>query len=685
VDNAVNNPLELLLGIGTGFQSGPTGVSSPDGLVPIFGEMFEGLLTAHDRIPLGTNDADVAPLYTAKPHLLALEGATDRHGVERVALGDLGVIPTDSNLPPTLLKGNLPADQTITQEPIDAVQATQTTGTAIPEMSKPVSVDLSSTISRPIIFPTAVAVHDVLTQQDIDRFTAGLVKEEGVDPLVADRGSIDPIATTETGHAIITREPVELANGLYEVKQARVHGNQMHLELAAPDVDSPTIELRIDLESLKNLSTESGRTQPSAFPRDDAMAGLLRTSSGGAVAPARTETPARAVAPLTQLEPSSDLWPAKNPDDVLSGFEDLLKKVRVTQIEIRRGAATLTNSKDHAGTETHLTIVAQQSGREMLIRAKLDPDSMTAIVRKEVLPGTNLSSDQHQIDILAIDDEKLSRVFVAQRSVQRTELSGVPLGDRNMIAASQYQVTIPQGMGQVRRLSSDLGTIDQSWQQDDTIPGQDSERVATALQAKHGRIVDSFRVAMTGNSTVLRAATETVDGGVKTIVEQNTLGAQAIDDPLKTDIGMSRPRMESTSSVRVHLPENTQLKLNAGEQVITLRIEPEHLGPAKLTLRMHNDRLRARVMVNSIEAKAALENSLENLTQQLSRANIKVDQIDVQLSNQQQQNPFGGRHNWQSWSSLRNPATDPLETATPYIEPLQAMQQVGVGGVNILA
>lgn len=656
MENAVNNPLDMLLGIGTGTQSGPTGVSSPDGQAPIFGEMLEGLLAANGRIPVVSNVVDDAALDVIESQQLVSEDATGRLTAEQVVQGDAGAIQTDSNLFATLPNENLPAGQT--------------SGTATPEASRPVAVNLSSTTTGPVVFPTVDS--DSLIQQEIDRFAAGVIEQ----------GGVDPVATT-TGNMIIAREPVDLANGLYEVKQAQVQGNQIHLELAAPDADSPTIELRIDLESLKGLSTEPGRTQLGASSGDNRTGGLSQTSFGTAVAPARTSVP------LGQLEAGMDLLPAKNPNDISSGFEYLLKKTRVTQIEISRSTAAQTNSKNQAGAETHLTIVAEQSGREMLIRAKLDPDSMTAIARQKVLPGASLSADQHQTDILTANEDQLGRAFVAQRSAQRTELSGAPLGDRNMVAASQYQVATPEGMAQVRRVQSDMGTSDKSWQPDNMIPGESSERVATELQPRSVRMTDSFRVAMTDNSSLPRSAADAVDGAAKTFVEQTTLGVQAIDDPLKTDIGVGRQKMASTSPVRVHLPENTQLKLNAGRQVITLRIEPEQLGPAKLTLSMHNNRLRASVIVNSVEAKAVLENSIESLTQQLSRADIKIDQIDVQLSNQQQQNQFGGRQTWQSWSSLRNPAagpaTDSLETTVPYVEPLQAMQQVGAGGVNILA
>ena len=63
-----------------------------------------------------------------------------------------------------------------------------------------------------------------------------------------------------------------------------------------------------------------------------------------------------------------------------------------------------------------------------------------------------------------------------------------------------------------------------------------------------------------------------------------------------------------------------------------IKIEPEHLGPARLNLVMRDHVLTARVVVDTPIARMAVLNSLDQLTDQLSRAGIDVNRIDVALS-----------------------------------------------------
>lgn len=84
--------------------------------------------------------------------------------------------------------------------------------------------------------------------------------------------------------------------------------------------------------------------------------------------------------------------------------------------------------------------------------------------------------------------------------------------------------------------------------------------------------------------------------------------------------------------VRFSLPDNITSALKTQTRSVLISIEPDNLGPAKLHLAMHNDALTARLTVESIHAKAAVESSLDQLTDQLARAGVKVHHVEVSVS-----------------------------------------------------
>ena len=120
-----------------------------------------------------------------------------------------------------------------------------------------------------------------------------------------------------------------------------------------------------------------------------------------------------------------------------------------------------------------------------------------------------------------------------------------------------------------------------------------------------------------------------------------------------------------------------------------IRIEPEHLGPARLNLSLHNDQLTARVIVESPAAKVAVENSLDQLTQQLSRVGIELDRLEVALSGGNTPQQFLSRR--PRWSfggklpAMDSDKDDSIPQVTPsQIIPPSAAGIAGAGGVNLL-
>jgi flagellar hook-length control protein FliK len=143
---------------------------------------------------------------------------------------------------------------------------------------------------------------------------------------------------------------------------------------------------------------------------------------------------------------------------------------------------------------------------------------------------------------------------------------------------------------------------------------------------------------------------------------------------------------------RLVLPADIKSALRPNGQAISLRIEPEHLGPARLKLVMRDNILTARVMVKHAHAKIAIENSINNLVEQLTKAGIDVANIEVALSGGDggnSQNQFERKAFWQHrvsssvWNRLGNELND-IPSVTP-VAYSSAYTYLRADGVNLLA
>jgi len=146
----------------------------------------------------------------------------------------------------------------------------------------------------------------------------------------------------------------------------------------------------------------------------------------------------------------------------------------------------------------------------------------------------------------------------------------------------------------------------------------------------------------------------------------------------------------ATYSARLSLPDDVSTRQQLSAKSIMLKIEPEHLGPARLHLMMRNDQLVAHVVVNSVNARAAIEGGLEDLARQLNEANIDVESIDVSVAgDRDERDQFAHRTFWgyrassQSGKQAGLGMTEDNETSVnQYVPP---PTYVGADGVNILA
>jgi len=208
---------------------------------------------------------------------------------------------------------------------------------------------------------------------------------------------------------------------------------------------------------------------------------------------------------------------------------------------------------------------------------------------------------------------------------------------------------------------------------------------------------------LTGVGSVVRDANLTDLKMLPGLAKQSGLGATTFtlgDDTQSADpfaglntwgtAGRIDGKEIPTRTVRFSLPDNLQAKLQPNGQSISIKIEPEHLGPARLSLTINHDKLRARVIVETAEVKALVERSLDRLVQQLTKAGIEIDKIEVALDGRQAgEEMFDRRRQWRRQTRPAGPDPDtPAELTPTNTIPVAGpvgSSYVGSGGVNVLA
>ena len=157
-----------------------------------------------------------------------------------------------------------------------------------------------------------------------------------------------------------------------------------------------------------------------------------------------------------------------------------------------------------------------------------------------------------------------------------------------------------------------------------------------------------------------------------------------------TDTADNIETKENIQQVRMQLPENIKSVLRPNGQAVVIKMNPENLGPAKLSLSFSGGKLRAKLAVSSLNAKQVLDGSMNKLVDQLQKININVEKIDVTLDGQQNQNEdFQQKQQWQRKMSYKN--IDLAQFEENEIEQsvqnssVSAIQQVANGSVNFLA
>ncbi|HOP05808.1 MAG TPA: flagellar hook-length control protein FliK [candidate division Zixibacteria bacterium] len=156
-----------------------------------------------------------------------------------------------------------------------------------------------------------------------------------------------------------------------------------------------------------------------------------------------------------------------------------------------------------------------------------------------------------------------------------------------------------------------------------------------------------------------------------------------------SDISSDTDSKTTTRQVLFDIPDRLNQTLKPNGQSVMIRIQPDHLGPARLKLSLQNDTIKATLTVETHEAKALIEGSLDKLSQQLDKADIKFDQIDVNVSSDDRGDQlFNRQSDWSRRPRFINEKLDSLSfstTESSVAMPIYETAQLGSSGVNLLA
>ncbi|MFZ5980092.1 MAG: flagellar hook-length control protein FliK [Candidatus Zixiibacteriota bacterium] len=575
MNNSGNNIINLLLGVTGGeinlsdnVVSGNNGkTSSFLPFATFFNPLIEKSRDSYGQNPVTPENA-VTPenfdflLGEQKSQgMLTRESDLLNHSLES------GIDSETSTVKPELL---FDARQTITGEMTDFINTA--------------GLDLESLLNNNVInheSPSEIVVPDAEISE-----SAGLNLNENVGL---------PLETYKTNrylNDIINRQQIKLADGDYNIIEAKTVDAQLNLTVQAKDNPAHQIKITLPADQLQTLM--SGKENGQQKDGTDLPLRTARVDAGISRGADRTVK-----------------------------IDDLFAKLDLKELQIKTsetGAAKVAPDAMTAKAATEVKIVADNAGQEVIIKGKIN-----------------------NYEIKTLTDRENSRTAVRDGSRVLSEVDGEELSVKAEKADNQ----------QAQRLNRSV--------------------------FKTGNTVDDFNLLknLSREKTAENSKNDTPRLFQEVTLEQLPRAAQ--NQSVRT----------VATPVRFTLPENVARTLQPNGRSVTLKIEPDYLGTARLHLTMRNDSLAARVTVDNIPAKNALESSLHQLTEQLNKSGIQVDYIEVNVSGEEaRERAFSRTPHWNRSSHTAGFDTDgevisDLDKITPSLA--VPVSYVGAGGVNIFA
>jgi len=253
--------------------------------------------------------------------------------------------------------------------------------------------------------------------------------------------------------------------------------------------------------------------------------------------------------------------------------------------------------------------------------------------------------------------------LLAKVNVKEIEISPSQISVSTKAASSQVTVALTaesSGMPIViaGRMNKNqvVASVQRHAQMLEVVPGTGKLNLTLAGKenpaGKNGETKSSTAIAVPSDEAL-------VDSFAKAIEKNDGMGARmtGVESSMVLSKGARQARAVSATTldqpaVRMTVQQELPSLSHLEGRTLMIKLEPEYLGSARLHLTMRQDTLSARVMVETPQAKAAVESSLSQLTDQLTKAGIKIDYIDVGVRGGGAQNQFF--HKQSNWFRAQN-------------------------------
>ncbi|RKX25526.1 MAG: hypothetical protein DRP45_05700 [Candidatus Zixiibacteriota bacterium] len=459
--------------------------------------------------------------------------------------------------------------------------------------------------------------------------------------------------------AIIDELAAKSGPTLYRILESNVTNGQLELTVIGEGESAEPVKLIIPVDAL--TLAESGKATG------------LRTQANRV--------------PLKGLEPQAN-----------SQLDNLLAKLNLKVVEVK--IESLPSADIRVSRPVQVAVTGEISGAQVILKARLNGQKNELRAPEKKASLRKASSGEVSLGKVSSGEALSGKVSSgkaspAMRYDRSTDNPGVPperlAGRATTLLPTNSRTSMPfdlvakltstQRM-QAGEALSDKASPAMRYDRSTDNPGVSSERpagrAATLLPTNSRTSIpfDSADKLTSAQRMQVAEALMIADEDV------TSTGSTSITKPTGTTMELP--------AVRLTVPTDLGKCLRPNGQSVMMKIEPEHLGPARLNLTLRNNVLTARITVDTPLARATVQNSLDQLANQLERAGIHVDKFEVALSNGDSRNQFMDRR--PAWSHAHKAQQHRFDeefqleptVSAPIITPLMT-DYVGTDGVNLLA
>lgn len=222
---------------------------------------------------------------------------------------------------------------------------------------------------------------------------------------------------------------------------------------------------------------------------------------------------------------------------------------------------------------------------------------------------------------------------------QRMQSRGLQSGDKPVDSTAAAGDVQRQDVVQATLVKSDTGPVTEARKSEQIRFAQPAD-VAAAVDAGHQGALSADATQDDGQPSpdLADTAEQLVEKTLPEAAQGRHTSTANIEHFQVTSPAQQQSLDELPDEVRLALPEQvsrrvsehlSQHELRQGQDQISLKLSPEHLGNLQVHLRMEDQRLKLEIVAENRGVRDALLQQADDLRESLSRQNIRMDAFDV--------------------------------------------------------